>query len=265
MGDQGSGCGFVSTCSFIAGTCNPRVLQSVESIQIPVNVVNPRLEFDSFVDMEACAPDIPAIIVQVEGASTTSTIGYDCATGPWHSTSLDLSQWAGERISIGFRFFTIDEINNDGLGWLIDNVRIVADCASENYCVASANSASPTGAIIGSAGSLQLAQNNFALTLQDGPPGQFGVFFYGPYQGQTPVAQGFLCVGADQFGFRRLFPAGQVDAQGDMVFPLDFTALTGAHTILPGTVVNFQCWYRDMINGASTSNFSDALSVSFCP
>ncbi|MEZ5973668.1 MAG: hypothetical protein R3E96_02150 [Planctomycetota bacterium] len=31
--------------------------------------------------------------------------------------------------------------------------------------------------------------------------------------------------------------------------------LQNQYTILPGTSWKFQCWYRDWVNGCSTSNF----------
>ena len=113
-------------------------------------------------------------------------------------------------------------------------------------------------------GSKRIHLNNFTLAMDDAPPGQFAHFFYGPFTAQTPVADGFLCVGTDVFGFRRLYPGGQINPQGHLEQTLDFPSLNGHMTILPGTSMKFQSWYRDRINGQSTSNFSDGLAVTFC-
>ncbi|MBL4770501.1 MAG: hypothetical protein JKY61_05045 [Planctomycetes bacterium] len=261
----GADCTFNAVCSGTSCAGQKR-FEALDSFTIPADAVNPRLTFDSYVDTEACNPlDCHSVYFYVNGSNSRTSIATDNQIGPWHSVSVDLSPWIGQEVRLGFLLFNWDHHLNDGLGWLIDNVRITEDCASQSYCVAAANSASPTGAIIGYTGSLEIAQNNLALTLQDGPPGQFALFFYGPFQAQVPVAQGHLCIGPDQFGFRRLLPAGQIDPNGNLSYPIDFTALTGSHTLLPGIAVNFQCWYRDVINGASTTNFSNAQSIKFCP
>jgi hypothetical protein len=36
---------------------------------------------------------------------------------------------------------------------------------------------------------------------------------------------------------------------------------TGPVMALPGETWNFQCWFRDSVGGAATSNFSDGLSL----
>ncbi|MCP5023544.1 MAG: hypothetical protein GY930_17470, partial [bacterium] len=237
-------------------------LQATQAVLIPIDAINPRLEFDTYMD-----PD-PYAFGQVflSGNSSWQFVGLGAtSTMSWHGVSLDLSPWRGQHVRIGFEFNAPSGIIYNNLGWLVDNVRILMDGTAHNYCVAAANSVSPTGAAIGYAGSLDLSQNNFALTLQDGPPGQFGLFFYGPFQAQTPVAQGFLCIGSDAFGFRRLFPAVQIDNNGNASRSIDFPSLTGSHMVMPGVQVNFQCWYRDIVGGLSVSNFSDAQSISFSP
>ncbi len=238
-------------------------LQVAQGVLIPIDAVNPRLEFDSYLDMSGF--DFGQVYLQVNGSGWQSVGGLPPVWASWTTVSLDLSPWRGQIVSIGFEFVAYHSGVTYGLGWLVDNVRILTDGTSQNYCVAAANSVSPTGATIGYSGSLDLSHNNFALTLQNGPPGQFGLFFYGPFQGQTPVAQGFLCIQPDALGYRRLFPAVHTDVNGNASRIIDFPALTGSHTVMPGIQVNFQCWYRDVVGGFSVSNFSDALSITFSP
>ena len=38
---------------------------------------------------------------------------------------------------------------------------------------------------------------------------------------------------------------------------------TGAVVVVAGETWNFQCWFRDAIGGVATSNFSDAVAVTF--
>ena len=37
----------------------------------------------------------------------------------------------------------------------------------------------------------------------------------------------------------------------------------GSTAILAGQTWNWQAWYRDVVNGQNTSNFSDAVSIPF--
>ena len=139
-----------------------------------------------------------------------------------------------------------------------------AGCSEVFYCQAAPNSVSPSGAHIGYQGTPSVQANDFSLTLDSGPPGQFSFFFYGPYEASIPLAIGNLCVSSDGTGFRRLHPADQIDASGMVLRQVDFTNLTGHNIIQAGTRWNFQCWYRDQVGGSNTSRFSDALGVTFC-
>ena len=52
---------------------------------------------------------------------------------------------------------------------------------------------------------------------------------------------------------------------GSILFPIDLTAIptpTGLVPALSGETWNFQAWYRD-VNPTATSNFTDAVSVTF--
>ncbi len=261
MGDPGASCGFTSVGGGSAS------IRTSTPITIPAHAAEPTLSFRSFVDTELCNGwDYHFVYVVEVQTNTYHEVFQDCSMlQVWHDTEVDLSPWSGQDIQIVFAFDAIDPLINEGLGWFIDNVKVgTAACTSENYCVAAPNSVSATGARLGFVGSKRIHANDFTLTMEDAPPGQFAHFFFGPFQNQFPVASGFLCVSADSFGIRRLYPGGQIDANGNMTWPVDFSALTGHLMILPGTTMNFQCWYRDNVGGMSTSNFSDGYSVTFC-
>jgi len=260
MGDQG--------CTFLNAPGTPVFLTMSMPVPIPQHADAPMLQYDSFTDSELCNGwDFHYVDISTDGGVTWNQLGEDCSNQAiWHEVSMDLSSYAGDAIQIRFQFWAIDAVDNTGLGWLIDDVRITtAPCSVENYCVAAPNSASSTGAVMGSTGTTSLQLNNFALTVRDAPPSQFAVIFYGPYRDQTPIASGYLCVFADSSGFHRLLPGGQFDANGSLDWPVDFTMPSNpAATILAGTNWNFQCWYRDNMAGLNTSNFTDGLSVTFC-
>ncbi len=210
--------------------------------------------------------DLHSALLNADGAEPWVLIYQDCAQARvWEEVEIDLPPWKGRTVRIRFHFEVFDPMKNDGVGWLVDNVRIESgDCLASNYCIAAPNSVSQSGASMGHTGTLQVQNNDFTLTLDGEPPGEFGLFFFGPFARQTPLAGGYLCVGSDVFGYRRLFPTRQIDTAGQMLTQVDFTTLNGYQTILPGTNWKFQCWYRDHVGGVSTSNFSDGLSVTFC-
>ena len=66
----------------------------------------------------------------------------------------------------------------------------------------------------------------------------------------------------------RLYPAVQAGILGSVARAVDFNdpnQSTGPGAILPGMTLNFQCYFRDNVSGVPTFNFSDAMSVLFCP
>ena len=74
-----------------------------------------------------------------------------------------------------------------------------------------------------------------------------------------------LCLGARTLGFVIRLPAG-VPAAGRLGHELDLEAPpTPEGRILVASTWNFQAWFRDFTPGGSGFNFSDALSVTFCP
>lgn len=111
-----------------------------------------------------------------------------------------------------------------------------------------------------------IAGDPLALSATNLPEGEFGFFLAARQQGFTPMAgasQGTLCLGSD-FARYSAF-AGQV-LGGNFGIEIDTSMVpfssAGVQAILPGETLNFTCWYRD-VNPASTSNFTDAVSVTF--
>lgn len=141
------------------------------------------------------------------------------------------------------------------------------DClGASTYCIGAPNSVG-LGALIGWAGSISIADDDFTLTAAGLPPNTSGLFFYGSDATQMPFGNGFLCVGAGSTG---LFRAGtvQASAQGHVVHPLVLGAPplnAGPGAITPGAAWNFQLWYRNPAGGGAGFNTTDALHAVFCP
>jgi len=135
------------------------------------------------------------------------------------------------------------------------------------YCITSPNSVG-SGARIGYRGCTSHVANDLVLTVNFAPGGQFGIFFYGPDQTQTPFGDGWLCVGGGSTGYFRLPPAvligpnGYAERYADNLLP---PSDAGPGALDPGTTWDFQFWYRDPAAGGAGFNLSDALSVTFTP
>lgn len=132
-----------------------------------------------------------------------------------------------------------------------------------NYCTSTVNS-SGSAAQVSWSGSTSLAANDLVLLASDAAAKQFGFFYYGAGETQTPLGDGFLCVGGALF---RLVPAVKTDAAGGIARPVDYTQppmSSGAGQVTSGSTWKFQFWFRDVPAGGAGSNTTDGLSVTFC-
>ena len=146
------------------------------------------------------------------------------------------------------------------------------ECLSNWFCSTSPNSVG-TGAMIDYEGTLSVELNNLTLTVSGGPVGQPGLFYYGSTQinggNGAPFGQGLRCVGGSgQPTFRVEGPAFFGGA-GNAIKEIDLTygpMGSGPGQIIPGSVLNFQFWYRDPTDGPPGQgfNFSDAVQLTFC-
>jgi len=155
-----------------------------------------------------------------------------------------------------------------------DHLPVIGDYSFEgpscppptNYCVTSPNS-SGFGARMGWIGSTSYGANDGSLQVTEAAFNVFGLFFYGALQDNVPFGDGVRCISTAGSGLTRLNPAALTSFVGDMTRPLDYQAFpmnAGAGQILPGSIWNFQFWYRDLAAGGAGFNVSDGLEVTFC-
>jgi len=137
-----------------------------------------------------------------------------------------------------------------------------------SYCTTSPNSVGD-GALMGWLGTQRISVNDFTLLATGCPPGQPGLFFYGPMRIRIALGDGYLCVGARGVGLFRLGPPLTMSATGIAWRLVDFEtppAGSGPGVVLPGSEWNFQLWYRDPLGpGGSANNLSDGLVAWFVP
>lgn len=106
-------------------------------------------------------------------------------------------------------------------------------------------------------------QSSLLLRAENLPPGQFGYFLVSQTQGMFMPAgsQGILCLSGNIGRFNSAMQVIQ-GPTGSIQVELTAIPVTPIQAVLPGDTWNFQCWYRDA-NPGSTSNFTDAASVTF--
>ncbi len=153
------------------------------------------------------------------------------------------------------RFVLFEAILADGTegAYMIDR-----SGSGTNYCVATQNSTGGA-ATISISGSLSIADMNLSLVGSALPANVPCLFFYGPNQIQVPFGDGFRCVGGTT---HRVQPLSSADGGGTVTRSVDFGAPYAA-PIIPGSVFNFQGWYRDNMAGMSGFNLTDGIELPF--
>ncbi|MEM9803063.1 MAG: hypothetical protein AAGA20_22265 [Planctomycetota bacterium] len=132
------------------------------------------------------------------------------------------------------------------------------------YCQATANSTGKPGWMMGFGTSSTLTSKE--LVAHDLPAGAFGYLVVGSTSGLVSPAgsEGDLCVGGALGRYIDQIQAATPD--GTMSFNVDPQALpqtNGPIVVQPGENWHFQTWHRDAVNGVVTSNFTNALELSF--
>ncbi|MFT5050092.1 MAG: hypothetical protein ACI8QZ_001486, partial [Chlamydiales bacterium] len=135
---------------------------------------------------------------------------------------------------------------------------VFSESLGSNYCVAAANSVG-AGALISATGCLIASQQAFSLQASELPARAPGLFFFSPTQVQTPMGDGFLCVGGNSVG---IYPPAFADNAGVVQRELNF-ATPAASTVISAADLNFQFWYRDRAAAGAGHNLSNGLNVIF--
>lgn len=136
-----------------------------------------------------------------------------------------------------------------------------AGCPQPNTYCSAANNSTGGPALMSWSGSTSIAANNFVLHTSGAPANKLALYAYSASQANTPAGNGVLCIGAP---FIRL-PAFPTSSGGTATWGLDYNTLPAAGQIHSGDVRNFVLWFRDPAAGGANFNFSNGLSVTFCP
>ncbi len=137
------------------------------------------------------------------------------------------------------------------------------DAAGTQYCYGTPNSTDEYGHLMAfGSRNIAQAQQLFAGTL---PPNSSGFFLASTTQGLLPGAggsQGTLCV-AGSIGRFGIYNSGSDGVATFNLLPPSIAQPTGTVAATSGESWNFQSWYRDVDGGVATSNFTNAVTVTF--
>ena len=154
-------------------------LSLITPVLIPATATAAVLELESYSDVECeiCGYDDRFVNVYANGL----LVAFGQLTGPlevWTTVQLDLTAYIGQSISVVFYFETYDDEQNDGVGWLIDDVRIAVDGAC-SYCIAG-TSGGGCQALLSGVGTPSVSSSSgfvvSAATVEGNRP---GIFFWG--------------------------------------------------------------------------------------
>ena len=118
-------------------------------------------------------------------------------------------------------------------------------------------------------GSVNVADNDVTLVATNLPNSSFGYFLDSQTQGfvsNPGNCQGNLCLGGEIGRYVGLNELQNSGLTGSFEPQLDLTMTptpTGFVAIMPGETWHFQAWHRDLVGGVSTSNLTDAISITF--
>jgi hypothetical protein len=137
-----------------------------------------------------------------------------------------------------------------------------------NYCSSPVNSTGQKGQMSAS-GSILATASDLTLTVTQVPNGHVGFVLASQTQGllaNPGGSMGNMCLGGNLARFNRPNEISLIiGGSFSLVLPLhDFPEHPNfGVTVMAGDSWNFQFWHRDMVDGISTSNFSNALEVVF--
>lgn len=174
-------------------------------------------------------------------------------------------------------FTTNNFSNGTAFNGCIRNLRISNDTTlgptggpiGTNYCGPGVLNSTGASGVLSAAGSRMVVDNDVTLTADSLPNNAFGYFLASRTQGFVMGpggSTGNLCLGGN---IGRYVGQGQIQnsgATGAVSLVLDLTQTpqpTGLVAIAVGETWHFQCWHRDALGGAATSNFTDGYSILF--
>ncbi len=201
---------------------------------------------------------------------------------PWHERRIDLSAYRGLRVRVGIGFDTVDEQWNNGLGWFVDDVRILAEPGEHACPGASFSSQCPClpwyvpvaggcrnsttqSAVMYSNGSVSVASDSLQFRVEHMPPNALALLSQSTTVGAwIPFGDGISCPGGQM---RRL---GTVQASnGVATWPPQGTPSISVRGLVPpgGGSRFYSVFYRDVLAYCTdaTYNLTNTQRIHWLP
>ncbi len=285
--------GVPGQCNFQTGVPNLGALTLMSGVQLP-DAPSISLRFWSWSHTEYCWGDhgqwdLHSVEVTAENGPNAGFTQFLCSWDgptsvllPWHERRIDLSAYRGATVRVSFHFRTADEANNEWLGWLIDDVSIVAE-PGEHICPTSGlGSGCPcTPSHIPVAGGCRNSTGQSATLLSGGTPsvGQDTLVFTAAhmplttlptlFQGTTSIAHatfgdGLRCIGGSQMRMGTL-----VASNGIASWPAAGSSPLSVKGLVPpeGGTRFYQVIYRNAATFCTpaTFNLTEAKKITWLP
>jgi len=195
--------------------------------------------------------DAVSNLVWPDGDENVFNVPLSGISGPAGAWTLNIYDWAaGDSGSFEIWMLNGNACTGGGLG--------------TPYCSTAVNSTGG-GALMSASGSTSVAANDLSLLATPCPPGEPGIFYYGPTSlAGIAFGDGFRCVGGPTGTVVRIFPFVVADTAGNMSTTINNTLPAHAQ-IVSGATLGFQAWFRDPAAAMSGFNLSNGLDVAFTP
>lgn len=137
------------------------------------------------------------------------------------------------------------------------------NAAGSQYCFGTSNSTGDRGFILAIGD--RTTVNPMQLRAEGMPQNALGIFIASLQDGWGPNAgggQGTICIGGSigRFG---VFNTSSTGRSQVTVFPGAIAQPTGTVSASSGQTWHFQAWHRDAVGGTATSNFTNAVAVTY--
>jgi PKD repeat protein len=121
--------GIDGQCTYDTGAANSGELTLISPVTLPG--FGGTLEFASYEQTECggdCDYDDRYVEISIDGGTTWDTLGEGDTEGTWYLKAFDLAAYGGDDVLIRFRFDTVDNVDNDHFGWMVDHVAVATGC-----------------------------------------------------------------------------------------------------------------------------------------
>ncbi len=281
--------GTPATCDY-SGPPGYGELDPPNPIALPLGQGQLVLRWRRFRDTEPCGAgyDVTSILITGPAGQVQYLYTYDCSLEPgWSDRRLDLGPWAGTSIALHMNFDTGDPIENETLGYWVDDVEIVREpgtvtCTADTSCPCAGQShmgyvgfqgPADSGGCKHSAGKearlfgngvQSVASDTVELVAHDLPSSTALIYVQGTTQQSVPFGDGRRCFG----GTAARLAVRSVSGGGD-TYPHVGELGVALKGMVPagGATRTYQVVYRDaaMFCTSSTFNTSNAYTIAWRP